>query len=155
MGLAKLPGAAPMDSRAAKPILAAIDGSSHSRQVADYAWRLAQALNRQLSLLHVVELMPEPVAARLGLAEGQWIKSQLSEGQRVLDDLCQELQIPEAEKLLVAGPVAETICGEAEDLDAEMIVLGAHGHGPVPRIMLGSVGDRVAALSSRTVTIVR
>ncbi len=67
----------------AKPILAAIDGSSHSHKVGAYAWRLASALG------------------------------------------------------------------------ARLIVLGAHGHGPVPRIMLGSVGDRVAALSSRTVTIVR
>lgn len=144
-----------MDRRTRKPILAAIDGSAHSRKVAECAWTLAQALDRQLSLLHVVEPIRDPVATRLGIKDGDWLESQLCEGERVLDEVCRELHIAQADKLLLAGPVAETICGEAEDLDAEMIVLGAHGHGPVPRIMLGSVGDRVAALSSRTVTIVR
>lgn len=142
-------------SPSAKPILAAIDGSSHSHKVGAYAWRLASALGARLSFLHVVQHMPEPMAASLGLPAGQWMQSQLYEGQRLLDQLCSELNIPDADKLLLAGPVAETICGEAEDLDVQMIVLGAHGHGPMPRIMLGSVGDRVAALASRTVTIVR
>jgi len=144
-----------MNKPASKPIIAAIDGSSHSRKVAVYANRLARAFDTGLTLLHVVGPLPEHMAVSLGLLEGQWLQSQLREGQSALDELCSELGLLEVETMLLAGPVPETICGEAEEADAEMIVIGAHGHGPSPRIMLGSVGDRVASLSSRSVTIVR
>lgn len=139
----------------ARPVLAAVDGSSFSRKVAEVASRIADAFNLRLALLHVVEPLTEPMASRLQLSEQDWIESRLREGQLVLEELCRDLRLESADRILLAGPVPETICGEAEDADAEMIVLGAHGHGPVPRIMLGSVGDRVASLATRTVTIVR
>lgn len=144
-----------MDKHTRRPILAAVDGSTHSRKVAELAQRLAQAFQTRLSLLHVVEPLPHHMVLQLGMAGGHWLQTQLREGQAVLDELCRELHFSDVEQVLLSGPVPETICGEAEEANAEMIVLGAHGHGPVPRIMLGSVGDRVASLANRTVTIVR
>ncbi|MDX2019552.1 MAG: universal stress protein [Deltaproteobacteria bacterium] len=144
-----------MEKHKRKPIIAAVDGSPHSHKVADFASRLAHAFETRLALLHVVEPLPHHMVSSFGMAANQWLQTQLREGQAVLDELCQELQLADVDKILSSGPVPETICGEAEEANAEMIVLGAHGHGPVPRIMLGSVGDRVASLASRTVTIVR
>jgi nucleotide-binding universal stress UspA family protein len=53
----------------------------------------------------------------------------------------------EAEGLAIAEdadvPVHETIVGKAKELDAAAIVVGAHGHGRLGEVLLGSTSREV------------
>lgn len=54
-----------------------------------------------------------------------------------------------------AGSVSETIVTYAEEHDIDHIVLGSHGRRGLARFLLGSIAERVARRSPRSVTIIR
>jgi nucleotide-binding universal stress UspA family protein len=56
---------------------------------------------------------------------------------------------------LLEGNPAEAILGEVERWGADLVVLGAHGYGPVTRRILGSVSHAVALHAACSVEIVR
>ena len=45
--------------------------------------------------------------------------------------------------LLIQGVTVDTILAEATKLDADMIVIGTHGHGAMYRLLVGSVSEGV------------
>jgi hypothetical protein len=53
------------------------------------------------------------------------------------------------------GVPHEVIVREAEDLGADLIVLGSHGYGPIRRAILGSVAAAVAVEAPCAVEIIR
>jgi nucleotide-binding universal stress UspA family protein len=57
-------------------------------------------------------------------------------------------------ELLTGIPVDE-IVARADSIDAELIVIGSHGHGAIASALLGSVSRGVLAHSKRPVVIVR
>jgi nucleotide-binding universal stress UspA family protein len=65
----------------------------------------------------------------------------------------------EAEGLAIAEapdvPVHETIVGKAKELDAAAIVVGAHGHGRLGEMILGSTSREVIRHAACPVVVVR
>lgn len=55
---------------------------------------------------------------------------------------------------VVSGPVAETILFEAEQIDADLIVLGSHSHVSSMPSSLGSVAQKVLQTSHKPVLLV-
>ncbi len=53
------------------------------------------------------------------------------------------------------GEVADTIVAQARELGADLIVMGAHGHGALRRALEGSVPDRVRHKSEVPLLLVR
>ena len=53
------------------------------------------------------------------------------------------------------GPVAITIAAEAEEEDADLIVLGSHGTGDVDRLLVGSVSHGVLYCAQTPVMVVK
>jgi nucleotide-binding universal stress UspA family protein len=53
------------------------------------------------------------------------------------------------------GVPAETVAQLAADLDADLVVVGSHGHRGLERLFLGSVAERVSRLARCAVWIVR
>lgn len=136
-------------------VLVAVDGSDGSRRAAALAGNLAHHLTARVCLLHVVEPIPDVYSQALGLPVLEYNQRRLAHGQRLLDELCDELSLPGAEKVLQVGSAPETICAEAEERAVDMVLLGAHGHGHPRRFMTGSVATRVCGLCTRNVTIVQ
>jgi nucleotide-binding universal stress UspA family protein len=56
---------------------------------------------------------------------------------------------------VLEGNPAEVILDEAERWDADLVVVGSHGYGPVKRRVLGSVSQAVALHAACSVEIVR
>jgi len=56
--------------------------------------------------------------------------------------------------LLVQGPIAETVCEQAEKLDAAIVVVGSHGHGPAYDLVVGGISSAIIKNSKRPVLIV-
>jgi nucleotide-binding universal stress UspA family protein len=53
------------------------------------------------------------------------------------------------------GDIAKSILRVAQDVDADLVVVGNGGHGPLGRLILGSVSDAVVHGSTRPVLVVR
>jgi nucleotide-binding universal stress UspA family protein len=58
-------------------------------------------------------------------------------------------------QIIESGAPAETICAQAEERNADLVVVGSRGMGAVGRWLLGSVSDRVVHLSKRPVVVAR
>lgn len=138
-----------------KKIVVALDSSQFATQVLAQASRLAQSLGGQLWLLRAVGLPTElPLEAYAMPPEN--VASLLEKAARKeLSDLAETL--PPG---LVGGQVVEigvpwrTICDVASREKADLLVMGAHGHRFLDRV-LGTTTGRVVTHSDVSVFVVR
>ncbi len=56
---------------------------------------------------------------------------------------------------VVAGSPKQAILDEADEFQADLIVLGAHGHGRIERLLLGSVSLAIVTHAKCSVEVVR
>jgi nucleotide-binding universal stress UspA family protein len=63
--------------------------------------------------------------------------------------------IPKVETVVKRGQPARTIVATAEELGADVIVLGSRGMGDVSGLLLGSVSHKVASLAKCNVITVK
>lgn len=129
-----------------KNVVGSVDFSEMSTLVVEHAAAYARALSAKVWLLHVAEPEPDfvgfdddPQAVRRQVAE-RWRKR-----HRDLQEYAGELRargLP-ATALLVQGPTVDTIVAEAERLQADLLVLAAHRHGALHKVLLGSVSEGV------------
>ena len=125
-----------------KHILVGVDLTVESREVSKRACALRTALGAKLSCVHVIE--------PLSLAYGGDIPMDLSTIQEQIQDtakghladFAQTLSIPEDDRYLIFGRPETEIHSLANDIDADLIVVGSHGrHGLA--LLLGSTANGV------------
>jgi nucleotide-binding universal stress UspA family protein len=129
-----------------KTLLAAVDFSETTPCVLRAAASLCDAVSGRLWVIHVAP--PEP--AFIGYEPGpQVVRDQVAasirEEHRRLDEVVAELKADglDARALLVQGSMAEKILEKADDVSADAIVIGSHGHGALFDLLVGSVTDGV------------
>ena len=132
-----------------------VDGSEGSRRAAILGRDMARAFDAKLTFLHVVEPLPSAALTAFDEQHSAIYARQVRAGASLLSALADELGVVDAEQVIDMGRAADVICREADERSADLIVVGSHGHGPAARLMIGSVGARVASLANRSVTIVR
>jgi nucleotide-binding universal stress UspA family protein len=158
-----------------KRILVPIDFSDVTPAVIDLAQQLAKALDAEIHLVHVKQLtavatqgtlgyglagMPElapmsgvpvpsfePMPETVPEDEGQ--KSNLAKWQEEIaqDGIKVSLHEP-------TGAVAEEILNQADQLNADLIMMGTHGHGTMYNLLIGSATKGVLKHSTRPVLLV-
>ena len=131
-----------------KRIVAALDFSDATESVVETAATMAGAFGASLSLVHVVE--PEPSYSAYGFTPEEFPaihtfqKEAKSRAQQALD--VQKARVSDGisvdVKLLEGGPLA-ALLDYATSIDADLVVLGSHGHGVVASMLLGSVAEGV------------
>ncbi len=127
-------------------IIAAVDFSDISDAVIETAVDFAEKFEAALWVIHIAEPDPDFVGYEAGPDE---VRDQVAEDfryqHRELQDQVRTLREDgvNAHALLVQGPTSEKLLEEAERLDAEMIVMGSHGHGAIYHVLLGSVSEGV------------
>jgi nucleotide-binding universal stress UspA family protein len=138
-------------------VLLATDGSASAMKATDVAIELAAALNASL---RIVSVWREPVyeygyvpvvyAPELALAQQQ-------HAERAVDGAVSAAETAgvTATAEVRQGDACDGICAAAEAAGADMIVLGAHGWGPVRRMIFGSVSSAVLHHASCPVLVVR
>lgn len=139
-----------------RTILAAVDFSPVSPDVIACAAAQAKAFGAALYLLHVAAPDPDFVGYEPGPdSVRQNVAAELRDAHRRLQDHSAELRAGglDCTALLVQGSTPETIVREAERLDADVIVLGSHGHGALHRALLGSVSEHVLHHARRPLLI--
>ncbi len=133
-------------------VLAAIDLSEVSRAVLEAAWAIAQADKGELRALFVLEPLPMMLARIAGDREEDRRRKGREETERVLEAV--GLLGEAAQGRMREGHAGREILGEAQDWDADVIVVGSHGFGFFDRLMLGSTALFVLRHGHRATVIV-
>jgi nucleotide-binding universal stress UspA family protein len=142
-------------------ILVAVDGSSHAEHAVDYGAGLAKQLSAALRIVHVVDMGTLPLWPELAIDIDAISKARRAAGEKVLESARERARTAgiEAETRLLetATPtqrVSTVIADEAASWPADVVVLGTHGRRGVERLLLGSVAENVARLSTVPVLLV-
>jgi nucleotide-binding universal stress UspA family protein len=139
-------------------ILLATDGSPSAAGAATEAIELAAALAAQLVVVAVEHVVVpgygyygySDVYSGLRAGEHVHLQGVLSETAQAAEDAGVQ-----CDTIAARGPVVEEICRIARERDAAFVVVGAHGWGPVRRLLFGSVSTGVLHEAPCPVLIVR
>lgn len=128
-----------------KTIVAGIDFSDASKYVIEAGTRLAKALDEGLHLVHVVEA--EPTYAAYGFSPDEFPAMQeiqqesVERAEKKLEVISAETGVKGVETAVLQGQPLHTILEYAEEVGADMLILGSHGHGFLSSLLLGSVAE--------------
>lgn len=141
------PGAISLDDarKLIRRVLVPVDLSPGSRHQAIVGAGLADAAGVPLILLHVIEPVRTPLAARLHLAGIEADRRAVAEEglQAIIADLPSRVH---TEALLAYGDPAEELAKVVRDRQAGLVVMGLHG-SPLLGPRMGSVTYRMLCLS--------
>lgn len=145
-----------------KTILIATDFSEHARIAGRYAITLAKMLDANLVCMHAT-IMTEAEPNAYELAHGQLeefrraMQLEIGHKRRWLELLSDEAgrEGVKAQHHLVDGSPADAICAAAEELKADLVVIGSHGYTGLKRLLLGSVAERVVRHCHSSILVAR
>ncbi|HIK55930.1 MAG TPA: universal stress protein [Synechococcales cyanobacterium M55_K2018_004] len=135
-----------------KTVLFPIDDSRESREAADMVARMVKTFHSRLVLLSVIEDLPpdkQPTPSEAEMASPEAIAELLANAKRLFAN-----QGVEAEIIERAGKPAFTICDVADEIGADLIIMGCRGLGLTEEGVADSVTNRVINLSPCPVLIV-
>lgn len=138
-----------------KPILLSTDGSPTAARATTFAIELAEATGWPL---HVLCAWAMPVTYFGEIPDEKLAKLRRTSQENaanVVQDAVEaaEMRGVEAERTVVYGDPVTEICAAAQD--AQLVILGAHGWGPVKRLVYGSVSSSVLHEAPCPVLVVR
>ncbi len=122
-------------------ILVPTDFSYAADRALHYAVQLARRQRAQVALLHVVA--PAAIPSRF-LTSVRTDLPQLAELSREhLARLARRMGIRPRRAAVKTGQAAEEILRYADELGADLIVIGARGHSKLDRLLIGTTAERV------------
>ena len=141
-----------------KRIIAGVDFSPVTTAVLDTAATIATGVGCKLYLVHVAPaFVADLKTVRVPQHERDFIAHELREEHRQLQALARELSQKgcDVESLMVEGDsTVEKILDEAQRLEADLIVVGSHGHGAIYNLLVGSTSEGLLRKSAAAVLIV-
>ena len=138
-----------------KTIIVPVDGSSGANKAAKFAGELARQTGAELILMHVYDA---PTAAAMGLArqskeELEHAEQEVAKGS--FQGAERALEGTPAKHYVTLGHPSHEIVSYAQQVKADLIVMGSRGRSQMEGLLLGSVSDQVVHHAHCAVTIVR
>jgi len=140
-----------------KRILCPVDFSETSDYALEYALDLARRLGASLSLLHVCQLPAHPLDAGDMFPLEEFESEYVTRFGKQLDELVEKYsgQGVELSGNIATGIPYDEIDQCANDLQADLIVMGTHGRTGLAHMLVGSVAERVVRTSRVPVLTLR
>ena len=142
-------------------ILVAIDDSKYSQAAANAVISNIRPDGTEVTLLHVLDPFPRAVAAAMGSKEmPDFVTARMKlrdQAEAFLAQIAEQFRIAKfaVSQVLAEGDPRDIILDCAEQLPADLIVLGSHGRTGMTRLFMGSVSEAVARHARCSVQIVR
>jgi nucleotide-binding universal stress UspA family protein len=134
-------------------ILVPTDGSTGTAHVAMQAIDLAEQYDGTIYALNVVDTEVSSLLSDAG-GDGERLQEQGESAVQVVERMAEGHDV-DVETAVESGDPAETILAYADEIDADVIVVGTHGRSGVKRYVLGSVAERLVRHSTCPVLTVR
>jgi nucleotide-binding universal stress UspA family protein len=130
-----------------KRIVAALDFSNATVGVLELASSLAEVFGAELHLLHVVE--PEPTYTAYGFTPDEFPaihtfqEEARKRAKQKLDEAAAGLpgSLVSVVTELGEGSPLQALVDYVREKEADLVVLGSHGHGVVASLLIGSVAE--------------
>jgi len=153
-----------------KNILYATDLSRNSAFAFRYALKLANCFDAGITVLYILPLMDSameiPIITQMG--EDNYYKLREEKSRETIEGIKErirqlsekgkkdtEVKIDRVSSIMVhEGDPVEEILTTADELNSDMIILGAHGKGILKHTFLGTIPEKVLRRSRRPVLIV-
>lgn len=128
-----------------KKVLIAMDYDETSQKVAEIGFMMAQTMNAETVLLHVISEQPVYYSSYLFMRELQVdiLEDLKKSTQNFLDKTKKHLGDETIQTVLKRGEIADTILETATDLKADVIVMGTHSRKWLESIIMGSEAEKV------------
>ena len=140
-----------------RTILVATDFSEHAEHALAYAVELAAQLDASVHLVHAITV-PVMGVAEIGLAYASTqIEQSTKESLKLLGALAERFRgrVAFGPPRLEVGDARDVIDRVAEDIRADLIVMGTHGRRGISRALLGSIAESVVRTAPCPVLTVR
>ena len=141
-------------------ILVPVDGSDTAKKGLEEAIKLAEALESELRVIHIVDDSVLAMNPEAGVAAAPLVEDFAESGRQILEE-ARALASARGTPIGVVlhenftGRVADLIVDEAKKWQAELIVMGTHGRRGIRHAVLGSDAQAVVQASRVPVLLVR
>lgn len=137
-------------------ILIATDFGESSMRAVDFGLMLATQLGAKITLVHVYEI-PAFAYEAFVYPTADVIDALINAARAQLDKALTAIRqtVPDANAILRQGAPWQQILFAIDEARADLVVVGTHGRGGLPRLLLGSIAERVVRLSPMPVVVVR
>ena len=141
-------------------ILVPVDGSETAKRGLEEAINLADTLESELRIVHIVDDSALALNPETGVAAAPLVEDFAEAGRQILEEARALATARGAVAGIVlhenfTGRVADLICDEAKKWGAELIVMGTHGHAGLRHAIRGSDAEAVVQGSTCPVLLVR
>ena len=139
-------------------VLFATDFSDNSNYAFEYACSLAKKYEAKLVIVHVVSETLSFNGFYVPHISFENLEEELREGaQRVMQRFCQEnlRDFEKYDSYILRGLAFEQIIKKAEDVQADVIVLGTQGRTGLDHVIFGSTAEKVVRRSPVPVLTIR
>ncbi|NJL10692.1 MAG: universal stress protein [Calothrix sp. SM1_7_51] len=128
-------------------VLLAVSGLGHAEEMLRNLKELSSLKQAKVTVLHVV-----PPQATAGNMTAKW-----EEGGKILANAIQNLNLDPSQvsSILRQGEPKDLVCQVAEEIDADLIIMGSRGLKRLQSILANSVSQYVFQLSSRPMLLVK
>lgn len=137
-------------------ILVATDGSPGTEAVLDHAKAIAEPYDATVTALYVVDIR---VIQSASDRDSDEVRAELeTDGEAALESAVDRLETDSVtvETTLRDGNPERKILSVADEIDADLLVLGSHGKSPKEKVAgLGSVSESVVTNAERPVMVTR
>ncbi len=130
-------------------VLAATDGSEHGMSAVVTSACCARRSGASLDVVAIAESVLAPVGVDVALYEDTFAEQLRAQVEAQMA----QAEASEAPLHLHVGLAAPAITQVAEDVNADLIVVGAHPRPAVARFLVGSTAERVIRLARRPVLV--
>lgn len=157
-----------METTNRKKVLIALDFDPTAQKVAEVGFSLGKAMDAEITLLHVIL---EPVnytstghvtvmgfagypQSEAGMLQSDSESALKKVAQQYLDKSKQHLGDRDILTIVKEGDFGDSILKTAEELHANVIVLGSHSHKWLENVLMGSVTEKILQQTSIPLFIV-
>jgi nucleotide-binding universal stress UspA family protein len=128
-----------------KRILVATDFSEHSKKVVQYAFDLKRIFDASLYMLYVIET---PKALEFGLRQGHFVDTVNKMREWATNQLInltpdEFVNDPKVIHVVDNGSPSDRIADIADEIGADLTILGTHEYGVIHKNLLGTTTDRL------------
>ncbi|WP_277288575.1 universal stress protein, partial [Veillonella montpellierensis] len=137
-----------------KTILVPTDGSDNSKRALEHALAVASRNKAQLIVVHVANIVSAISNFDQTSISGGYVSEQIAEdmeetGKEILADVLKAVpQDVNVKSVFEVGSPGPALLAIAKKYDADLIVMGSRGLGPLKGLFVGSVSSYVTSHSS-------
>ena len=140
-----------------KKILCALDLSQHSALVAEYAVALAKAFDAEITAVYAAPALTQYVGFHVPPSSIENFVGEIITGaeKTMQEFVAEHFAGVKATGRVVNGYAAEEVLSLAEEIHADIIIMGTHGRKGIDRILFGSVAEKIVKSSTIPVMTIR